>query len=85
MDPHLSTRTTSHGRAARAQASDRYTKNPSIGFLPRVDRNSLQKVHCVKSFSRKITRLYQQVAFQMALPDKTVGFTPNWLEGNACR
>jgi hypothetical protein len=32
--------------------------------------------HCVKSFSCKIAGLYQWLAFQMALPDKTVGFTP---------
>src|SRR5450759_5610920 len=49
-----------------------------IGFLPRDGRNSLQKVHSVMSFPRKITKLDQQVDFQMALPDKTVGFTPTW-------
>src|ERR1019366_9318797 len=44
-----------------------------IGFLPRDGRNSLQKVHSVMSFLRKITRLYQQVDFQMALPERLPG------------
>jgi hypothetical protein len=63
----------------------RYLSLRSTGFPARRERNLLQKGLSVMSFLRKITRLYQQVDFQMALPDKTVGFTPMSIRYEVCK